>query len=58
MKDGTMRPMEAWRIISGIMSELSIMRKSLYAKSKCFCDDEITAMIMAFEALRRMEEDT
>ena len=50
-----MKPLEAWRIISGCMNELANIRASIFGKG--YSDEEVTAQVMAFEALRRMQED-
>lgn len=51
-----MKPLEAWRIISGCMNELENIRKSLYPQGKGYSKEEITALVMCFEALRKLEE--
>lgn len=51
-----MKPLEAWRIISGCMNELEIIRKSLYPQGKGYSKKEVTAMVICFEALRKLEE--
>lgn len=50
-----MKPLEAWHIISGCMNELANIRASICGKG--YSDDEVTAQIMTFEALRRMQEE-
>jgi len=50
-----MKPLEAWRIISGCMNELVNLRKAIYPQGKGYSDEEVTAQVMAFEALRKME---
>ena len=50
-----MKPLEAWRIISACMNELANIRASIYGKG--YSREEITAQVMAFEALRKMQED-
>lgn len=52
-----MTPMEAWHIISGNLAELARIRNTLLPKSKGYSEEEITAQVIAFEALRRMEEE-
>ena len=51
-----MKPLEAWKIISGCINELSNMRKSLYPQGKGYSQEEIEAQAICFEALRRMQE--
>ena len=51
-----MKPLEAWRIISGCMNELESIRQSLYPQGKGYSKEEITAQVMCFEALRKLEE--
>ena len=51
-----MKPLEAWRIISGCMEELASIRKSLYPQGKGYSQEEIEAQVMCFEALRKLEE--
>lgn len=52
-----MKPLEAWHIISGCMNELSVIRNVHFPNGKGYSHEEITAQVMAFEALRRMEEE-
>lgn len=52
-----MRPLEAWSIISQCMDELVRMRQQVYPKGKAWSHQETEAQVMAFEALRRMEEE-
>lgn len=52
-----MNPMEAWKIVSGCLSELANIRYSLYPKGQGYSQEEITAQVICFEALRRMEEE-
>lgn len=52
-----MKPLEAWHIISGCMNELVNMRNAVYPQGKGYSDEEVTAQVMTFEALRRMQED-
>lgn len=52
-----MNPMEAWKIVSGCLSELANIRHSLYPKGQGYSQEEITAQVICFEALRRMEEE-
>lgn len=51
-----MKPLEAWRIISGCMNELANIRQSLYPQGKGYSMDEVKAQVMCFEALRKIEE--
>ena len=53
-----MKPMEAWKIVSGCLSELANIRHSLYPKGQGYSQEEITAQVICFEALRRMEEES
>lgn len=50
-----MSPLEAWKIICGCMNELAGIRAAICGKG--FSQEEVTAEVMAFEALRRMEEE-
>ena len=52
-----MKPLEAWRIISGCMNELFYIRQSLYPQGKGYSQEEVAAYVMCFEALRKMEEE-
>lgn len=52
-----MKPLEAWSLISQQIEELNRLRKAYYPYSRGYSDREITAQVMAFEALRRMEEE-
>lgn len=52
-----MKPLEAWSIISQCMDELVRMRQTAYPKGKAWSHMETEAQVIAFEALRRMEED-
>lgn len=49
-----MTPLDAWHIISSCMNELASIRASICGKR--FSHKEITAEVICFEALRRMEE--
>ena len=51
-----MKPLEAWRIISGCMNELANIRQSVYPQGKGYSQEEIEAQVMCFEALRKEEE--
>lgn len=57
MNTEEMTPMEAWRIISQCMDELVRLRQTAFQKSKAWTHIETEAQVIAFEALRRMEED-
>jgi hypothetical protein len=50
-----MKPLEAWYIISGCMNELANIRAGICGKG--YSDEEVTAQVIAFEALRRMQEE-
>lgn len=50
-----MKPLEAWHIIRGCMSELANIRSTICGKG--YSQEEVTAQVICFEALRRMEED-
>ena len=52
-----MTPLEAYRVISRCMTELQQMRQAIYPKGKSYSQEEVSAEVIAFEALRRMEED-
>lgn len=52
-----MKPLEAWRIISGCMDELVNIRQSVYPKGKGYSHEEVEAQVICFEALRKMQED-
>lgn len=52
-----MKSMEAWKIVSGCLSELANIRHALYPKGQGYSQEEITAQVICFEALRRMEEE-
>lgn len=52
-----MKPLEAWRIISGCMNELSSIRKSMYPQGKGYSQQEVEAQVICFEALRKLEEE-
>lgn len=51
-----MKPLEAYAVISRCMTELHEIRKEIYPKGKAYSQQEISAQVIAFEALRRMEE--
>lgn len=50
-----MKPLEAYSIISRVFDDLMAFRQYYYHGTKGYSKDEITAQVMAFEALRRME---
>ena len=52
-----MKPLEAYRIISQCMQELHEIRKEIFSAGRAYSHEELTAQVIAFEALRRMEED-
>ena len=52
-----MKPLEAYRVISRCMTELIQMRQAIYPKGKSYSQEEVSAEVIAFEALRRMEEE-
>ena len=52
-----MSPMEAYGIISRMYSELHTMRVALYPAIRPYSQEEVTAQVIVFEALRRMEEE-
>lgn len=53
-----MTPLEAWSIISQCMDELVRMRQDAYPNTKAWSHIETEAQVIAFEALRRMEEES
>ena len=56
-----MRPLEAYRILSQCLDELFMFRREYWRADhaiKGYSHDELTAQVIAFEALRKMEEDT
>lgn len=52
-----MKPLEAWGIISQCMDELIRMRKATWNGGQHWSHIENQAQVIAFEALRKMEED-
>ena len=52
---GRMKPLEAYHVISDCMNELASIRSSICGKG--YSQEEVTAQVVCFEALRRMEED-
>lgn len=53
-----MKPLEAYSILSRMLNDLVTFRNHYYHGTKGYSKDEITAQVMAFEALRRMEEES
>ena len=53
-----MKPLEAWRIISGCMNELANIRQSLYPQGKGYSYEEVKAQVICFEALRKLQEES
>lgn len=53
-----MKPLEAYSIISRAFNDLVAFRNYYYHGTKGYSKDEITSQVMAFEALRRMEEES
>ena len=51
-----MTPMEAYRVLSSMHHDLAALRMMVYPGSQGYSSEEITAQVIAFEALRRMEE--
>lgn len=51
-----MTPTEAYSVISRAMTELTQIRQQLYPKGQGWNKEETMAQVIAFEALRRMEE--
>ncbi len=52
-----MKPLEAYSILSRMINDLMELRNYFYHGTKGYSKDEVTAQVMAFEALRRMEEE-
>ena len=52
-----MSPMEAYSIISRMYSELHMTRTAISPTAKPYSKEEVEAQVIAFEALRRMEEE-
>ena len=52
-----MKPLEAYSVISRCITELHQYRKFVYPNTTAYSHEEISAQVIAFEALRRMEED-
>ena len=52
-----MTPMEAYSVISRAMTELTQIRQRLYPKGQGWSKDETMAQVIAFEALRRIQEN-
>lgn len=51
-----MTPSEAYSIISRALTELTALRQQIYPKGQGWSRQETMAQVIAFEALRRMEE--
>lgn len=51
-----MTPMEAYQVLSSMHHDLAALRQTLYPGSLGYSHKEIEAQVIAFEALRRMEE--
>lgn len=51
-----MTPLEAYRVLSSMHHDLAALRIAAYPGSKGYSHEEIEAQVIAFEALRRMEE--
>ena len=49
--------MEAYSIISRMYSELHMTRMAISPTAKPYSKEEVEAQVIAFEALRRMEEE-
>lgn len=52
-----MSPMEAYHVLSSMHHDLAALRIALIPGSKGYSHKEIEAQVIAFEALRRMEEN-
>lgn len=52
-----MTPMEAYRVLSSMHHDLASLRIMLYPGSQGYSKAEIEDQVIAFEALRRMEEN-
>ena len=52
-----MKPLEAWSVISRCMHELAFLRIEYYPNGRGYSHEETTAQVIAFEALRRMQEE-
>ena len=51
-----MTPMEAWSIISANLAHLYKIRRSAYPQFKGYDDADIEAELIAFQALKEMED--
>ena len=51
-----MTPLEAYRVLSSMHHDLAALRIAAYPGSKGYSNTEIQAQVIAFEALRQMEE--
>lgn len=52
-----MTPMEAYSVISRVFNQLALYRQEYFNNSKGYSKEEVSAQVIAFEALRRMEEE-
>ena len=52
-----MTPMDAYHVLSEMHHDLAALRMALYPGSLGYSHREIEAQVIAFEALRRMEEN-
>ena len=52
-----MTPMEAYSVISRVFYQLALYRQEYFHNSKGYSKEEVSAQVIAFEALRRMEEE-
>lgn len=57
MADEEMTPMRAWHIISANLMQLYKIRHAQHPNAKPFTDAEISAEVMCFEALQRMQKE-
>ena len=51
-----MKPLEAWRIIGRCMNALVNIIQSLYPQENGYSQEEIEALVMCFETLKKLEE--
>lgn len=52
-----MTPMEAYSVISRVFDQLALYRQEYFHNCKGYSKEEVSAQVIAFEALRRMEEE-
>lgn len=57
MPDEKMTPMRAWGIISANLMHLYKIRKAEHPNVKPYTDAEISAEVICYEALRRMQKE-